>query len=607
MSWRRDHPWPFAEVAPERTVAVVGIVLVLAHLAFRTWALAGSWFYLDDYRLLFDADTTDFTLDYLLTPYNSHLMPGGRMLARLVVEGGALNWSLAWVLIIAIQGLAGLAALWACLTLFGHRLAALIPLGLYLVSVMTLPAMMWWTAAVNQVPLQVSLFLALGSWVNHLRSQRKVWLIASLAAIVLGLAFYVKALLLFPLLAYVGLAYFVEGGPIRRLRMFLTAYWMAALAGLVVAGSYVAYYVTHVKGPFVETSASVVGDIANSLLGTAFLTGVVGGPWQWLVLAPPNSFAAPPPWSVHVAWVVVALVMWVAFALRHRTFRAWALLLGSLAASLALLVNSRGVEYGGLVGLEYRYLTDTAAVAVICVGLAFLEVPGAVESSAPRDAPLLRVAPSGGWVALLVGAIVLGSLVSSVNYVRTWHSDNASVPYMQTLRNEFAREGKVDLADGPVPDVVYPAIFAPDNQVSRFATLMSGEVKFPIASSRLGVVGPDGTLRAAVIGDGVTAKPGRPGACAWKVKEGGRDIPLTARAFQWVWWMRIGYLYSGESPVSISAGADTIDTHLLPGANSLYMRVEATFDTVRIEGLKRGTTLCVDAIEVGPVQPGGPL
>ena len=83
----------------------------------------------------------------------------------------------------------------------------------------------------------------------------------------------------------------------------------ATLSGGVVVGGYLVYYTRHVSEPFTGTTATLVGRLADSMIGTAFGSALVGGPWRWEATAPPNAFADPPAWTVHLAWVVVAIVV----------------------------------------------------------------------------------------------------------------------------------------------------------------------------------------------------------------------------------------------------------------------------------------------------------
>ena len=62
----------------------------------------------------------------------------------------------------------------------------LVPLALYLFSPMTMPAIMWWTAGLNQVFLQVSFFFVVGAWVMYLRGRRLGRLLALVAAVGVG-------------------------------------------------------------------------------------------------------------------------------------------------------------------------------------------------------------------------------------------------------------------------------------------------------------------------------------------------------------------------------------------------------------------------------------
>lgn len=587
-------------------VVAAGAGLILAMLIFRGWALFRSFFYLDDYNLLISAHGARLDGAYLAEPYNSHLMPGGRLIAWLVEHSGQLNWSLAATFTLVGQLLAGAAALWMLVTLFGARWPILAPLALYLTSAMTIPAMMWWTASLNQVPLQSTFFFSVGAWVCYLRGRRLRWLAVTVLALCLGLFFYVKALLVFPVLAFIALAYFASGGPWARFRTVVRRYWPAVLVGALAAGGYVGYYLSHVTAPFTETTPRLVAILADSMIGEAFMTAVVGGPWDWDPRAAPNAFADPPQWGVHLAWVAVVLVVLYAFFRRRGTLRAWALLGIYLAGLLTLLVNSRAPVYGRIIGLEYRYLTDAACAVALCTGLAFLSVRGAEQPSRPRDEPLLRVRMPGVGVIAVVALVCVSSVVSSVRYVDFWHTRNASDDYLHTLADDLRRQGAVDLVDRGVPDAVVPALYAPDNLVHRFMVILDNHAQFPDASSHLGIVGEGGTIREALIEDAaVLSEKGPRAGCGWLVRERGKEIPLTARAFTWQWWARIGYLASADSSVVVSAGNSRIETEILAGPNSLWIHLDGSFDQIGISGLGTGVSMCVDTIEVGQPNAAG--
>ena len=238
-SWLRKAP-----PLPTSPAAVIGagVLLVLSQLALRGWALSGSWFFADDYVLLRQAQDRGVTLDALLEPFNSHLMPAGRLIAALVERSGELNWALAGVLVLGVQACASAAALWMCLAAFGIRWGALAPLSLYLFGAMTVPAFMWWAAALNQVPMQAAFFAAVACWVIYSRSGRRRWLALCVAAVAAGLFAYVKALLIVPLLVALTLCYFTTGSPRSRLLQVWSQYRLAVLSVSLLAAGYLVYY-----------------------------------------------------------------------------------------------------------------------------------------------------------------------------------------------------------------------------------------------------------------------------------------------------------------------------------------------------------------------------
>lgn len=579
-------------------VFAAAVVMILAQLGFRAWALYPSWFYSDDYLLLLRAkDGLD--LQYLLEPHNGHLMPAGRFVVWAVLSSGGLSWGMAATTSLVLQALASMAALWMLVVLFRARWAVLFPLGVYLFSTLTLPALMWWAAALNQLAMQSGFFVAVGAWVLYLRGRGFRWVGVTTVAIGFGLAFDVKALLILPVLAFLMLAYFCEGSLRDRVRSATRRFWQSALVLGLATAVYLGYYLTQVDAPFTTVGPGEAMRTAAKMLGTAFTTAAVGGPWNWSPGSSPNAGAAPPTTAVHLAWVAISMVVLYAALQRRRSLRAWGLLLGYLIALLALLVTSRVAAYGVDLGLQYRFLSDAACVLALSVALAHLPLVGARESSETRPEPLLRVRVPDPAVAVLLVVLVGSGVFSSVRYVRYWHQQNPSMAYAENLRAGLADQGRVDVADQGVPQKIVDPLAAPYNDVSRVISLWPNQARFPPSTSDLWVVDTQGQLQRALVKAAVVSRPGPQRDCGWRVGQSGRSIPLAARAIDYSWWLRLGYLASTDSPVTVSAGSEQVQARLRKGLHSLFVKVTGSFDSVEISGLAPGTALCVDTVEVG--------
>lgn len=579
-------------------------VLVLAQVGLTAWALFTNWFYYDDFSLLLDARGQRLDLAYLLDPWNVHLMPFGRAAAWAVAETGPLNWALAASLTLVVQLLANVAAVWMLVTLFGRRWAILVPLTLYLSTAMTVPALMWWTANLNQQTMQLGFFLAVGAAVRYYRGDGLRWALAAYGGVLVGVLSDVKAVLILVVVAYLAVAYFESGGPVRRLVGTVRRFWPAILIGAVAGLGYLAYYASSTTGQSELPSFGDSIEAIENMIGNAFAAAVAGGPWLW---KDENGIAAPPDWAVHVSWVLIVLVIAYGALRRRRTGRAWALLAGYLAILAGLLVSNRVAVYGGDIGLEYRYLTDAACVVALTVGLVFLPLRGAVQSSEPRDPPLLTRPVPVVAIVVVTALVAVSGTVSTVRYVSWWRGHNDGQQFMQTLADEMKNRGIVAVADTAVPDSVMSGLLAPDNTVQPLSTLLPGELSFPDWSPALAVVDDDGSLHQVEIEGGTTALPGPTEGCGWRVDEDGRTIPLTNQTLDWTWWLRIGYLSSGDSPVTVEADGTVVDAEVMAGLNDLYVKITGSFDSVRIDGLDPDVVMCVDAIEVGDPIPGGEL
>lgn len=589
----------------------IAVLMISAQIGFRAWALYPSWFYTDDYTLMNQARVTSAPgLDYLTEPFNSHFMPFGKLVIWFVTHSGTTNWALAATTTLVVQLLASCACLWMLQTLFGIRWANLALLALYLTSAMSMPGLMWWTACLTQLPVQLAFFLAVGTWVRYLRSRRLHWAMLTALSLLFGLSSDVRVLLVVPLLVAMMLLYFSTGSLRHRFTDTVRRYWPALGIGGVVAFGYVAYYALNVPPPFQDTKAEGAGlrrsaEVANSMLGDALPSAAVGGPWRWYDTTPPIVLAAPPAWAVHLAWVLIALTVALSLLRRRLALRGWLLMLAYAVGLYLLLVVSRGQVYGALAGMEYRYLTDMVCVIPLCLGLVFLELQGAAESSAPRPDPVLRRGIGQRWVVIAVVLVCAGGMVSSWRYVGFWHHKNASRTYVKNVQNDLARaQGNVDLANQLVPPEVMPAYTAPNDITQNYLPLLADNTRFPSSTDHLRVLTQDGQVRTADIKDRAVSVEGPDGECGHRVTGDGTVIELDDTTIDFTWWARIGYISSARTPVTVTAGDSTVRAEMRQGLHSLFVRVVGAVDSVRLDGVDPGTTVCVDKVEVGDAVPG---
>jgi hypothetical protein len=582
-----------------RHLVLVGMGLVALQLAFRCWALAGSWFYFDDIAFMSRATTQPLDASYLLESYGGHLMPGGFLVTWLLAKVAVFSWGPWAALLLVLQAAAGLGMLRLLVSLFGRRPLVLALLAGYLATVFTLSAGIWFAAGINQLPMQVALVFGLHAHVEHLRHRRVRSLVVCLLWTAFGLVFYEKTLLLFGVYALVTLGWFSHGRTPERLRHVWDTYRAALLSYTAVGGLYLVAYV-HWGLDFSPASSNSVplSPLAYDLLGVALAPGLIGGPFRWQPLAV-GSFADPAQATMLVSWLLVIGVGVYAYRTRTRTKRAWSLLGFTLFCNLVLLASARANVVGPDIAREYRYQTESAAMFVLGVGLAFLPVLGATEAAEHREG-VLPAFDGARLVAAVTVAVTVAATYSSVRYVELWQDRNPSRAYVDEVEHQLrtAPEQPVPLVDAGIPQTLLWAYRHPENYYSHVFRYLDDHTSFPAdAVDDLFILDDSGQLVP------VTVPPTRSdvetGGCGYELSGDSTEVPLDGPVFGDGWWIQVDYEATSATEVQVVAGDDVHRLSLPAGTHRAFLTAEGQFDSVVLSGYDAASHVCLSSLTLG--------
>ena len=616
--WREAVARPL-RADPGRTIAVVAAALVVAHLALRGWVAGQGFFYLDDYVFIARVVRAPLDVANLFTDHAGHLMPGSLVLVWLLTALVPLHWPAVVGVDIALQLAVDLAMLRLLVELFGRRLGVLLPFAVFTTTALTLPATIWWAAALNQLPMQLAVVLALTAHVRHLRSGRSADLRAAVRAVVIGLAFSEKTVLVLPLIAVITLVWFEEGPPPARLAALWDRRREAVLAYGVVGLAYGLLYLVVVPSPFRGVpDIGMMAALVGGQLTRAVLPGLLGGPWTWEYV-PTTLPTAAVPLLVQVAAALAVAGVVAASLWAHRgAGPAWIVASCYLLVDAALVASSRAQVFDESVFTrEYRYLTDLAVVAVLCLALAFLPVvdapavlrlpPQRALAWQPRRGASTRAVgrrPEGA--ALVISLLVAGSVVSGIGYATGW-ADNGSRPFIETARADLAARGATTLlADGPVPDRVMWSLLGPWTNASVLLAGAPEKPAFLVDGQTIGslqMLDGDGHVTRAWVPPGLAAARGPVPRCGYPVARGPRTVALPGTAPEGRWLVRVSYLAGQDSAGWVSAGDQRRAPVLLPaGLHEFFVQVEGPVDDVTVEVRDAARPICLWQVEVGVPQ-----
>ncbi len=585
-------------------VLSIGLSLILLQTGYRVWATLNAYYHYDDFNFISRMINEGPGIDVAARQYSGHIMPGGMYLTWLLQTLAPYGFWLVASVLCGMQLLAALLLLRLLVRMFGVRPGILPPLALYLFNPITMPVAIWWAAGVNQLPMHIAFFGALASHVQYLRSRRIRHALLACTWILGGLLFFEKTLLVFGALAFLTLAYFATGGLGSRLLHILQRYG-AGIAVYVTSGAaYLALYVRFglTFEPERATNDYLLDVISNMSL-EAYAPTLLGGPLRWWEL---EQWALPTPGDL-VVWTSVAIIAVFIRELaktRLRALRALWLVAFFLTSNILLVLAGRASFVGALISLDFRYQGEMAAVTAVALACATLPLLGAPEAVEPKRPSEFLDHPRR--VALASTVVAALGLISSTQYALHWNSSAPARDYVPALLRQLeSAETPVPLVDNPVPaDMVWELAY-PDNTISHLFRQFDEKTGFPsTATDHLGMVDADGVVRPVAVPPVRVAVDGDVPGCGHRVSGKPVTIPLDGPAGFGGWWVRIGYLSSGASPVQITMGKTTRRSTVQRGLHALYLKgPEGDFDSITISGLEGRVNLCTDDVAVGRPTP----
>lgn len=585
--------------ARRRALTVMAITLITAQLILRAWAVWGSWFFGDDFVFLADVARGQADAEWFFHRHNLHFMPGSFALVVPVAAAGVYAWHVAAVEMIVFQAAASLACWWMLRTLFGNRAMILVPLTIYLFSVVTIPSLMWWAAGVNSIAVQPFMFGAIGLHVLMLRTGQRRFALGAALCVLLALLFYVKALLIAPVLAVLAVCYAARGPLPRRIWSLLLRF---RLAWTLYALSGVAYLIAYFTLPAESSPAGKVDyvDLADTFVVKNLSTALFGGPWSWLEIggeAGPRQLADPP----QVAWIICLLVLGGAVVLLVAHYKGALQPLWFVVPYVLVTAGLLGYGRAGvfkITSAEIRYWADFMPVLTLAVALSLMPLRGLPAVLVRRPVSLMSRRVAHRILAGYLVVFVAGSIASTLGYVKPWHQDFDARRYLTTAQQDLeSRSTPVPLADQAVPGPVMPALFDPYNLPRLLLSPLATRFTTPDVATDMQVLDDNGSIKPGFASPDFTVASHRLARCL----QGGAEsqhIAFGSATYDFPFWLSMSYRSDTSTEIGLVVGTKHYDARLEAGTHTLSLRTEGSNDRIVFD-LPSGARLCVNTLNIG--------
>ncbi|WP_298512301.1 hypothetical protein, partial [uncultured Nocardioides sp.] len=395
------------------------------------------------------------------------------------------------------------------------------------------------------------------------------------------------------------LLYFASGPVPHRVAHLWRTYRAAILSQAVLLGAYVVVYVLYGINFEARTVASrPFFGVLKYLAGIAFPSAVTGGPLRWRLADITQNEPDPSQLVLIGSWLVLAVVVFASVRTRRRGARAWLLPLSALVVNALLTAISRAIYFGPEIALDPRFQTEVAVLMPLAVGLAFLPVVGAVESSEPR--------PSG-WRLDTPATVVPAAavfLVASVVSASTFPLRNLGAISPERYVDRFeasAREQRgSQVLDRPVPTYIWSPLAFPTNLTSRILAPLGDLVDFRTATT-------DDAWRVDDSGQLVPLELTVSRSQRAPVRDSGCFATLTGGPSTWSldgpvlgvdWYLRTSYETTEPVELTIGIGDTERTEQLEPGRHALLVPAGGQYDAVTLSTPAGSAPVCLRGLDV---------
>ena len=602
-------PWARRGCQTRSTTFRIGVLfIVILTAAWRLLTmLQWSWFQDDWIYLTRTAELPFF--DYLSQNYNGHLMLGQFALAWVITKVAPLDYSVAVVVTVAFC--VGSILTWAAAlrSIFGERARLLIAVFVLALSPLFMPISLWWAAAIQVFPLQLSMGMTLLFTSRYLlEGRQRRDLLRVMASYAFGLIFWQKSLLIAIPIGFLALmlAHGSFWGRLRQIRPLV-------VATAATAGAYLPLYLLLTREhDAARTSLFESRGIGESLkffmqgILDVGLPGLLGGPWTGtdnpqavygtgsgartlILLSLAVLVGVLALWMRRGAWLPMAMTCTYAFC-------SWGL----------LLTSSRFEVMGMLLVRDARYAADILPVALLASMVVI--TPTRSEGSSTwlkRPATLLTRPVVRGLTASSIGVVALSAIWGNGT---AWDAaaPQSPKPWVDAMVADAKAAGEGTLYNSMAPNhVILSAFFWGDGRISQLLKPLHLPLRYDEPANPLLMVSPEGRLREVDVEEvSHNVRPVPVPGCGYLIRAGEMTlVPVTLPLYAWQWGIQIDYFTQSGGVVHIQSETEAIDVPMNGGGvSSVTLVIEDAIPALKITGAAGAGPVCVTEVRIGPLK-----